>query len=297
MQCDKCSREAIIYQPYSGMHLCSMHFTRDVETRAKREIRTHRWIRSGDVVGVALSGGKDSAAILHLLAGLLNERRDVELLAVTVDEGISGYRDPAVARRIAASEGVEWHCRSFAGEFGVTLDEVVARTGERRSCSYCGVLRRAVLNRAARDLGITRLALGFTLDDDAQTVLMNVLRGDAGRLLRSPDRQVPGVAPRIRPFRTVPEREVALYAHLHSEGFDLRGCPYSGTALRNDVRRLLNEYTHRHPSTPFALLRLEEELQAAGGGGAAVPVCPHCGEPAPGECRVCRIIEEVGGHV
>ncbi|MHC1626469.1 MAG: TIGR00269 family protein [Methanoculleaceae archaeon] len=296
MKCDKCSREAVIYQPYSGMHLCSWHFTRSVESRAKREINTHRWIRSGDLIGVALSGGKDSAALLHFLSGLTGRRRDVSLLAITIDEGIAGYRDPAVARRIAGAEGVEWHCRSFEEIFGVTLDGVVAQVGERRSCSYCGLLRRAALNRAARELGVTRLALGFTLDDEAQTVLMNVLRGDADRLLRPRDRELPGVVQRIRPFRTVPEREVALYAHLHTTGFDLRGCPYAGAALRNDVRRLLDGYTHRHPSTPFALLRLEERLQQAAPVEREVPVCPRCHEPAPGGCRLCRILEEVGGH-
>lgn len=293
MRCSKCKRNSIIFQRYSGLHLCERHFIETVEARAKRTIRKHRWMESGDRIAVALSGGKDSSALLSFLSGTFGMRRDISLFAITVDEGIAGYRDPAVAGRIAERYGIVCHTVSFAEAYGTTMDRIVARKGDRLSCSYCGVLRRRLLNAAARDLGATRLALGFTLDDDAQSVLMNVLRGDADRLLRSPE-PVPGLIPRIRPFSDIPEREVALYAYLTVGGFEERGCPYSHNALRVDARRLLNEYNHRHPSTKYALLRLGEELAGLGGPGMPpLTTCKECGEPSLGPCRSCRILREL----
>ncbi|QYZ79624.1 TIGR00269 family protein [Methanofollis formosanus] len=293
MRCSKCRKEAVIWQRYSGLHLCRDHFIADLEAKAKREIRKHRWVQSGDTIAVALSGGKDSGALLHFLARTFGERRDVTLLALTVDEGIAGYRDPNVAREIAESHGVPWHCVSFAEMLGTTTDRIVERKGDTRSCTYCGVLRRHCLNAAARDLGATRLAVGMNLDDEAQSVLMNVLRGDATRLLSSQS-PMTGVVPRIKPFAMVPEREVALYAHLTLAHFEEGACPYSSTALRGDVRTLLNDYALRHPAARFALKNLGEELAGVcGTAGELLKICDVCGEPYAGEeCRSCQVLRE-----
>jgi uncharacterized protein (TIGR00269 family) len=292
MLCSKCRRPAVIYQRYSGLHLCRTHFSADFEAKAKRAIRVHRWIAPHDRIAVAMSGGKDSSALLFFLHRLVGKRKDVELVAITVDEGIENYRDPSIARRIAEGVGVPHFTVSFRDVFGITVDEIVQRKGDRLSCSYCGVLRRQCLNRAAKEHGITRLALGFNLDDEAQTVLMNVLRGDADRLLR-PVEPAEGMVQRIRPFTYIPEREVALYAFYHVEGFELGRCPYAHNALRNDIRRLLNEYAWRHPSARYSLVGLGEHLARMGSGQHAAGVCATCGEPALGPCRACRILEEM----
>jgi len=293
MKCSKCNRDAVIFQRYSGLHLCQSHFNADVEAKAKRAIRQHRWIASGDTVAVALSGGKDSSAVLYFLHSIFSKRRDVRLMAITIDEGIRNYRRPEQAEAIARTIGVDWVAASFRDEYGVTLDEIVGRKGDTLSCSYCGVMRRNLLNRVAREQGVTKLAFGFNLDDEAQSVLMNVLRGDAARLLR-PVRPVPGMIPRIKPFIYVPEREVALYAFLHVKGFDLSGCPYAYNALRGDVRELLDAYTYRHPATKNALVNVGKQLPMA---CRELPeelhTCERCGEPCGEVCRCCQILDEV----
>ena len=294
MQCTKCRRPAILYQRYSGLHLCESHFIQDVETKAKRAIRTHRWIQPGDRVGVAISGGKDSSALLYFLKKVLGPRRDVDLVAITIDEGIRGYRYPENAFKMASGMGIDCITASFAEEYGVTLDRIVERTGDAQSCSYCGVLRRSLINKVARENGCTKLALGFNLDDEAQSILMNVLRGDASRLQR---RTVPfpGMVPRIKPFITIPEREVALYSLLHVEGLEIGRCPYSHNALRAEVRQMLNRYAWNHPSTRHSLVNLGEELS-----GEHIPakaadkgICDACGEPCGTTCRSCQIMEVV----
>lgn len=293
MKCSKCNREAIIFQRYSGLHLCETHFNRDVEQKARRTIRKHKWIESGDRIAVALSGGKDSGAVLYFLSKLLKERPDVELSAITVDEGIAGYRDPGNAKKVADSLGVPVHVTSFREEYGITLDGIVELFGDRLSCTYCGILRRALMNRCARGLGITKIAYGMTLDDEAQSVLLNVLRGDE-RGLTNKKIPHPMMVPRIKPFMNIPERDVALYAFLHVGGFDLHGCPYSHNALRNDVRGILDEYSSRHPSTKHALVNLGETLpEICDLDGEGLRVCPGCGEPCGNACRTCQIINQV----
>jgi len=295
IRCSKCDKEAIIYQRYSGQHLCRHHFTVDFETRAKRAIRKHHWIQSGDTIAVAISGGKDSSALLHFLTRTFGKRPDLRIIALTIDEGIGGYRDPEVVTRLAASMGVDCYSASFQEAYGLTMDKVVEKLGDRRSCSYCGVLRRQLLNRKARELGATRLALGFNLDDDAQSVLMNVLRGDTERLLQKM-KPVPGMVPRIRPFTEIPEREVALYANLYVKDFEDAGCPYAHNALRADVRTHLNEYAYSHPATKFALVNLGEELRGLSQDpDEEFTTCESCGEPCYGGCRACQILDEVRG--
>jgi len=293
MKCSRCGRDAVLFQNYSGMHLCESHFVADFEARAKKAIRQHGWISQGDRIAVAMSGGKDSSALLHFLTTTFGERRDITISAVSIDEGIEGYRDMGAVKMIAERYDVSFHQASFKEAYGFTLDDIVEKQGDRISCSRCGVLRRHLLNKTARELGATKIALGFNLDDEAQSTLMNTLRGDAETLTH---RQVPreGFVPRIRPFVHLPEREVALYAFLNVEGFIEAGCPYSKNALRADVREILNIYNYRHPATKYALVNLGEELKTNAGDNKTEPaVCPECGEPVFGECQACRIVAEM----
>lgn len=293
MKCSKCRRPAIIYQRYSGLHLCRDHFVADFQAKAKRAIRTHKWLDSGDSIAVALSGGKDSAALLYFLREMVTNRPDVGLFAVTIDEGISGYRDPAVPKKIAEEMGVRHHTFSFKDEYGITADEIVEQKGTALSCSYCGVLRRRLLNSAARSLDANSLALGLNLDDEAQSVLMNTLRGDAESLLRGNKERV-GLIKRIKPFIYIPEREVALYAYLHVRGFATGTCPYAHGALRADVRNLLNDYAWRHPSSRHCLVRLGEKLASLNVRTESSPTyCPECGEICGDICRSCQMLSEV----
>jgi uncharacterized protein (TIGR00269 family) len=294
MQCTKCRRPAIIHQRYSGLHLCETHFIQDVETKTKRAIRTHRWIQPGDRIGVAISGGKDSSALLYFLKKMLSPRRDIDLVGITIDEGIRGYRHPGAACELASGLGVECITASFAEEYGITLDGIVEQIGDAQSCSYCGVLRRHLINKVAMEHGLTKLALGFNLDDEAQSILMNVLRGDVSRLQRKTV-PLPGMVPRIKPFIFIPEREVALYSFIHVKGIEIGRCPYSHNALRAEVRHMLNRYAWHHPSTRHSLVNLGEELS-----GVHVPVksmergiCERCGEPCGTTCRSCQVLEEV----
>ncbi|MFQ6053782.1 MAG: ATP-binding protein, partial [Candidatus Bathyarchaeia archaeon] len=132
-------------------------------------------------IALGVSGGKDSLNLLGILAGIEERFPRAELIAVSIDEGVGGYRDEALrlAREACRGLGVEHRILSFRALFGLTMDEIVERKVEGLSaCSYCGVLRRRALNQAARDVEADRLATAHNLDDMAQTVLLNLMRGD-----------------------------------------------------------------------------------------------------------------------
>lgn len=296
MQCDRCRHAAVIFQPYSGLHLCRKHFALDVEAKAKRAIRTHSWLKSGDHVAVDLSAGSGSRALLHFLRELTGRRRDITLSAIVIDEGIAGYRDPAGVVAVAAELGVPCITASFAGEYGTTLDAMVQENGGTAACQYCRVLKQTLLNRVALKNGASRIALGSSLNDVAESVLCDVLAGDTDHLLSC--KSVPeGRVPVIRPFMYITGPEVARYAELK---FGLLGepvCPHATGALRGSADAFLDEYTQRHPSARYSLVRLGERIERAGRSVQdRVRRCGRCGEPCGDTCRSCRILDEVACH-
>ncbi|HIH45421.1 MAG TPA: TIGR00269 family protein [Candidatus Methanoperedenaceae archaeon] len=294
MKCDRCGSAAIIYQKYSGAHLCSRHFREDVERKIKRDIRKRGMVRRGDRVAIALSGGKDSTVLTHVLHKIFSAREDIELMAVTIDEGISGYRERtlSLAAGLTKSLGIPHVVRTFRDEFGRSLDEMIA---EKRggACTVCGVLRKKLLNKTARELGAQRLATGHNLDDEAQTVLMNYLRGDINWMARlAPEGEEEDMVPRIKPLRSVPEKEVALYALTNELPMSLDECQYAHAALRNEAREFVNSYEVRHPGTKYSIVNGFDRLMSAVMPPSSLLMkCRLCGEPTSRQvCRACRLL-------
>jgi uncharacterized protein (TIGR00269 family) len=256
----------------------------------------------GGVVAVALSGGKDSSVALQLAHRYFGRRPNVRLVAITVDEGIPGYRPATVAaaRLLTERLGVEHTVVSAKELLGTTTDEASHALPGIVPCSYCGVWRRRLLNRAAREAHADLLVLGFNLDDLAQTVLMNLARGEVDRLPRmAPHRhRQPGLVPRVAPLAPIPEREVFLYAHLHGLPFDHGVCPHAGRAARNVFREVLWRLEEELPGTRHALLRTHArlvDLLAPSGAVGAPQRCVECGEAATGlRCRSCEYLKSLG---
>lgn len=256
-------------------------------------------------IAVAVSGGKDSAAALELTHRHFSRRPTVRIVALSVDEGIRGYRPPALrcAQELGAHLGIEHLIIRASDALDMTTDRAARRMPETVPCSYCGVWRRRLLNTAARNLEADALVLGFNLDDLAQTVLMNLVRADLDRLRRmAPHRQrQAGLVPRIAPLAGIPEREVFLYARLTGLPFDHGECPHSARAARNIFREIVWQLEETLPGSRHALLRTQKQLadlleQRAGPVGPGR--CRACGEPAAAEfCRACEYLHLARGRV
>ncbi|MBI4392887.1 MAG: TIGR00269 family protein [Euryarchaeota archaeon] len=291
----------MIHVPYSGAHLCGRHFQDFFDRRVKREVRTQIGFDAPKRIAVAVSGGKDSVVLLHTLHQILGDDRRVELLAITVDEGIEGYRPAGVeaAKKAAARVGVEHRLVRFEDRFNVTLDELVAENPQEAPCASCGVLRRRALNDAAREAGADVLATGHNLDDTAQSILMNYVKGDVVRMARLAPHgvAVDGLVPRAMPLRLIPEREVALVAMLNGYEVDIHDCPNAAQATRGVFRDILLDLEERHPGTRHSLVaghdRIAPLLREAANGLPAAKACKICGDVSTGPvCRACQMTDK-----
>jgi uncharacterized protein (TIGR00269 family) len=295
--CSKCKAPSVEHIRYNGCDLCREHFLEFVERRFKAEFRKQTDLNGKSVVAVAISGGKDSSVALHLTNEILKERRGVEVVAITVDEGIAGYRPRTLeaARELCGSLGVRHLVVSMEEELRVTMDEL-AQTGDKGACAYCGVLRRKCLNTAAKKARADIIVTGHNLDDISQSILMNFMRGDTERLARlgPHDHIQPGLVPRVEPLRQVPEKEAFLYALLKGLPFSDDECPYAEAALRNEFRAMIDDMESRHPGTRHSILASYESIRTAlhiTFPVAQLSLC-KCGEPCHGEmCMACRMIQ------
>jgi uncharacterized protein (TIGR00269 family) len=307
--CTLCGRnEAVFGRSYSGENLCGRCFCRTVEDRVRKTISRYEMLGPKDRIMVAVSGGKDSVTLLHILAKLEKAFPDVVLCAGTVDEGIREYRDEAlrIAEGSCRKLGVEHVVTSFKELFGYELDEIVELIRRRGKsgltpCSYCGVLRRKALNTLAREAGVDKLVIAHSLDDEAQTMLLNVVHGDPMRIARSKpvlDVVHPKFVQRVKPLCMVPEKEVVFYAYLKGIKFQSIPCPYAQTALRNDIRTMLNRMEHKHAGTLFTVFNSIEKIRPALEASAEevkLQDCRLCGEPTVGDlCRACQMLQELG---
>lgn len=298
--CDRCRAPSVSWLRYSGERFCGDHLRESVERRVKRELKRQGGLPKGRVA-VAYSGGKDSTAVLHLVHDLASQRRDVELVAITVDEGIEGYRPLSleIASRVTKTLGIEHVVRRTKDLAGQSMDEIHAADPDRSACGRCGVFRRRIMNDVARDVGAECLVTGHNLDDTAQSILMNLTSADIDKLARiGPhlERQ-PGLVPRLLPLRAIPESEVYLYAHLRGLEWHDEECPYSVKAARGVYRDILYRLEEARPGTRHALLRTLDTLRpvlADVSKMAPIATCVSCGEPTSGTlCKVCQMREEI----
>jgi uncharacterized protein (TIGR00269 family) len=306
--CSACkTRETFFHRPYSGETLCKKCFTRSIEAKVKTTITRYHMLDFDDHLAVAVSGGKDSLSLLNILAKLKRHRPKTSLTALTVDEGINGYRNEALEIAAANCRRLEIpnHIVSFKELYGFTLDEIILkarRKGETEltACAYCGVLRRKAINIGARQVKANKVATAHTLDDEVQTVLMNLFRGDIMRLAKEKpvtSEVHPLLVQKIKPFCEIPEKESALYAYVKKISFQDTPCPYASEALRNDIRSMLNRMEAKHAGTKFTVFKTMERIRPAieeTTKKEKFKTCVECGEPSKSDlCKTCEMLRQV----
>ena len=111
----------------------------------------------------------------------------LKLWLLSIDEGISGYRDDSLetVKRNEEQYGIPLKVLSYKDLYGWSMDEIVKQIGTKNNCTFCGVFRRQALDRGATMLGANKVVTGHNADDIAETVLLNILRGDLPRYVLS----------------------------------------------------------------------------------------------------------------
>lgn len=301
ISCSKCKKPAITFIRYNGTHLCKNHFIEYFERRVKKDIKKQGKTEGESRIGVAVSGGKDSTVVLHLINNIFSQRPLVSIHAITVDEGIEGYRDLSIqsARKNCERLGIHHHIISFKEAIGKSMDEIVKIDSKLGECTYCGVFRRFCLNIKTKELGITKLVTGHNLDDTSQSILMNFVGGDMQKLARlGPHSKIqPGLVPRMMPLRTIPEKEVMLYALVKNIEFHNADCPYSLHASRRIFRDIIDQLEYNNPGTRHSILNSYEnikDLLIKKYPPANLNHCKKCGEPTSQNiCKTCILKEKI----
>lgn len=279
--CVRCEENrAVVKRPKNYQKLCRECFITVFEDEVHHTITSSKLFYPGERVAIGASGGKDSTVLASVLK-TLNERHNyqLDLVLLSVDEGITGYRDDSLetVKRNAAQYEMPLKIVGYDELYGWTMDQVVATIGKKGNCTYCGVFRRQALDRGAKLLDIKHVVTGHNADDVAETVLMNLLRGDIARLSRSTS-IVTGDSmsdvKRSKPLKYAYEKEIVLYAHHKKLDYFSTECIYSPEAFRGTARSLIKNLEKVRPSAILDIVRSGEDMaQLTPGKAQAACVC------------------------
>lgn len=287
--------------------LCKLHFFSYFETKVLRTIKRYQLFTNEDKICVATSGGKDSLALLYLIRQYA-KHHPLTYFALAVDEGIHDYRDKTLQdlQRFCTQYDIPLHIASFQKSFGSRLDQFQERAYKeqgKKPCTVCGILRRTLLNRAARALGATKIATGHNLDDESQSFLMNTLLGNMRH--NAALGPVTGLTTnnkfvqRVKPLYFVSERETKLYCYLKEFQIEFSECPNIHLSFRASVRDKLNELEAQIPGVKHSIvnsfLEILPYLKAQYQHEKPFSYCQECGDACAGEiCNACKLVKELG---
>lgn len=297
-----CCSEKPVISLYSGEKLCKNHFIDYFENKVFKTIRQFELLDKEENLGVALSGGKDSLTILHILKKLSKQNPKIKINAVAIDEGIQGYRDKTLitAKEFCDKNSIKLHIFSYKEEFGLMLDEMLKILNV-KPCTICGIFRRYLLNKKSRELKLTKLATGHNLDDECQSILMNQMRND----LRASARLGPKVGlvqnekfiQRIKPLYLCTEKEATTYAFLNGLLDNFNECPNVPQSFRAQARDMLNDIEQKFPGTKYSIVNsflqtlpyLKEKFR-----NGEIKICSKCSEPSANEiCNACIYLDKL----
>lgn len=265
--CVRCqANKAVVKRPKNHHKLCRECFITVFEDEVHHTIISSKLFYPGERIAIGASGGKDSTVLASVLK-TLNERHkyELDLVLLSIDEGIKGYRDDSLetVKRNAVQYDMPLKIVGYDELYGWTMDQVVETIGKKGNCTYCGVFRRQALDRGAKTLGIKHVVTGHNADDVAETVLMNLLRGDLPRLSRSTSIVTGGSlndVKRSKPLKYAYEKEIVLYAHHKKLDYFSTECIYSPEAFRGTARSLIKNLEKVRPSAILDIVRSGEDM-------------------------------------
>lgn len=310
MKCRKCDQKAMINMRQHKLALCKTHYPAWVVEQTERFIEKYRMFTPQDRLLVAVSGGKDSLSLWDIL-WQLGYAADGLYIGLGIDGGIH-YSDESqhLAEAFASARGLKLNVVSIPREYGETIPSIAERTtrGRGKPCAVCGMSKRHVMNRVAREGDYTVLVTGHNLDDEAATLFGNTLNWAGSYLLRQGpvlEARHSGLVRKAKPLFRFYEREMAAYAMVRGIEYIYEECPYAEGAKSIYYKELLNKMENDRPGAKLSfylsfLQAKENGLFASkadfeddlGEDGAQLHNCPSCGQPtsAPGNCSFCRMV-------
>ena len=301
MRCRKCGQQANVNMRQHKLALCRDHYLQWVPEQTERFINKYKMFNRDDRVLLAVSGGKDSLALWDILTRL-GYSVDGLYIELGIDGGIGyGQRSHTCVRNFADEHDVHMIVVDVQSEYGASIPELahLTRRGKGKPCSVCGMSKRYIMNRVARDEGYAVLATGHNLDDETAVLFQNTMHWQTDYLARQGP-ALPalgsGFVRKVKPLCRFYEREMAAYVLLRGIQYMYAECPFSVGANSIYYKEVLGRLEEDRPGAKLQFYL--SFLQAREGGffgstidGEQLKVCESCGQPttAPGECAFCRM--------
>jgi uncharacterized protein (TIGR00269 family) len=301
MKCRVCRGPAVIDLKRHNANFCGEHFLRFCRQQVEKAIGEYDMFSPTDRLLVAVSGGKDSLAVWHILH-VLGYRAD----GLYVGLGIDGYSEPsgAYAQAFADEYGLKLHVVDLVDEYGYDVP-TGARAARRAPCSACGLSKRHIFDRVAVEGGYDVLVTGHNLDDEAAVLFGNVLHWQTEYLARQhPVLEERGGLPRkVKPLVRLDEREMAAYCVVMGIEYILDECPMAAGNKHLRYKDALNTIEAASPGTKAAFFHkfltngAPHFAELADEQRADLSPCSICGAPTPNDvCAFCSLVERAGGQ-
>ena len=287
--------------------LCKDHFLDWVPEQVEHTIRRYHMFTHPDKLLLAVSGGKDSLSLWDILYRL-GYVVDGLYIGLGIDGGVR-YSDASLeyAQLFAQDRNLNLHVVDMVAEYGESIIELAMRThrGHYKPCSVCGLIKRHVMNRFARQNKYYAILTGHNLDDEAAILFGNTISWVRSYLIHQApvlEANRPGLIRKAKPLCRIYEREMAAYALLRGITYIQDECPYATGSTSLYHKAILNKLESDRPGTKLSFYL--SFLQAKRNGlfspsvdqkVESIHTCPECGQPtsAPGRCAFCRMLVPV----
>ncbi|XP_044947760.1 cytoplasmic tRNA 2-thiolation protein 1 isoform X1 [Hordeum vulgare subsp. vulgare] len=297
--CKRCGeRKAALKRPKTLEQICRECFYIVFEDEIHQTIVDNNLFKAGERVAIGASGGKDSTVLAYVLSEL-NKRHKygLDLFLLSIDEGITGYRDDSLetVKRNELQYGLPLKIVSYKDLYDWTMDDIVKAIGLKNNCTFCGVFRRQALDRGAALLKVDKIVTGHNADDIAETVLLNILRGDIARLSRCTfiTTGEDGPIPRCKPFKYTYEKEIVMYAYFKKLDYFSTECIYSPNAYRGFAREFIKDLERMRPRAILDIITSGENFRIST--TTRMPeqgTCERCGYISSQKlCKACVLLD------
>ncbi|MFX0124590.1 MAG: ATP-binding protein [Candidatus Hodarchaeota archaeon] len=283
-------------------YFCYSCFSLKFEKKVRNQIPKYV---QGSSIAVALSGGKDSTTLLHVLHKNQRKLKITMLMAIILEEETTELqfaREKVITKLKQNYSDIHFIQKSYSELFDYTLPRLIQQSDNQglgfTPCAICGILRRHGIMRLALDNKADFIAMGNTLEDEAETILLNIIRGNPRKNYRDKIEYKPvdrkSLPLRIKPLVKISEKTVRIYSKIHQLPILNVQCTFALRSLRSEISIFLNSIEEKNPRVLYNITSSIRKETNRNSQVKMVHKCRRCSSYSPElECAACRVIQKI----